>query len=252
VSNSNASDLQNKTALITGASRRIGAVIARSLHAAGMNITLHYRGSEAEAEQLASEFNQIRENSCITLRLDLHKTDELPTLIEKNQQHWGRLDLLVNNASSFYPTHIGKMTEQHWDDLIGSNLKVPLFLSQAAVPALKLTQGNIINIVDIHAEKPMKNHTIYCSAKAGLAMMTKSLAKELGPDIRVNGVAPGAIMWPENEQEAEIQDEIISRTALKRSGMPEDIAATVLFLARDAHYITGQIIPVDGGRSINI
>ena len=252
MSNSNASDLQNKTALITGASRRIGAVIARTLHHAGMNITLHYRGSKEEADKLADELNQLRNNSCIALRMDLHKTEELPQLIAQNQQHWGRLDLLVNNASSFYPTHIGKMTEQHWDDLIGSNLKAPLFLSQAAIPALKQNQGDIINIVDIHAEKPMKNHTIYCSAKAGLAMMTKSLAKELGPDIRVNGVAPGAIMWPENEQEAEIQDEIVSRTALKRSGMPEDIAAAVLFLARDAHYITGQIIPVDGGRSINI
>jgi len=252
VSNSNASDLQNKTALITGASRRIGAVIARTLHDAGMNVSLHYRGSKEDAEKLANELNQIRENSCVTHRLDLHKTDELPSLIDACQQQWGQLDLLVNNASSFYPTHVGKMTEQHWDDLIGSNLKAPLFLSQAAIPALKQTNGSIINIVDIHAEKPMKNHTIYCSAKAGLAMMTKSMAKELGPDIRVNGVAPGAIMWPENELDAETQDEILNRTALKRSGMPEDIAATVLFLARDAHYITGQIIPVDGGRSINI
>jgi len=252
VSNSNASDLQNKTALITGASRRIGAVIARTLHDAGMNISLHYRGSKEEAEKLANELNQLRENSCATHRLDLHKTGELPSLIDACQQHWGQLDLLVNNASSFYPTHVGKMTEQHWDDLIGSNLKAPLFLSQAAIPALKQTQGSIVNIVDIHAEKPMKNHTIYCSAKAGLAMMTKSMAKELGPEIRVNGVAPGAIMWPENELDAETQDEILNRTALKRSGMPEDIAATVLFLTRDAHYITGQIIPVDGGRSINI
>jgi len=252
VSNSNASDLQNKTALITGASRRIGAVIARTLHSAGMNITLHYRGSKDEAEAMAEAFNTTRENSCIALRLDLHDTTSLPQLIEQSQQHWGRLDCLVNNASSFYPTHVGKMTEQHWDDLMGSNLKAPLFLSQAAAPYLKQTQGNIINIVDIHAQQPMKNHTIYCAAKAGLAMMTKSLAKELGPDIRVNGVAPGAIMWPENELDAETQDEILGRTALKRSGMPEDIAATVLFLTKDAHYITGQIIPVDGGRSINI
>jgi len=252
VSNSNASDLQNKTALITGASRRIGAVIARTLHAAGMNITLHYRGSKEEAEKLADELNQQRDNSCISIRLDLHDTAALPELIEQSQQHWQRLDLLVNNASSFYPTHVGKITEQHWDDLMGSNLKAPLFLSQAATPYLKQVSGSIINIVDIHAQRPMKNHTLYCAAKAGLAMMTQSLAKELGPDIRVNGVAPGAIMWPENEQDAEVQDDIVSRTALKRSGMPEDIAATVLFLARDAHYITGQIIPVDGGRSINI
>jgi pteridine reductase len=252
VSNSNACDLQNKTALITGASRRIGAVIARTLHSAGMNITLHYRGSKEEAEKLANELNKIRENSCIAIRLDLHDTAALPDLIEQSQQHWGQLDVLVNNASSFYPTHIGKMTEQHWDDLMGSNLKAPLFLSQAATPYLKQSNGCIVNIVDVHADKPMKSHTIYCAAKAGLAMMTKSLAKELGPEIRVNGVAPGAIMWPENELDNTVQDDILDRTALKRSGMPEDIAAAVLFLARDAHYITGQIIPVDGGRSINI
>lgn len=252
MSNSNACDLQNKTALITGASRRIGAVIARTLHAAGMNITLHYRGSKEDAEKLVVEFNQQRENSCISIRLDLHDTAALPELIEQSQQHWGQLDLLVNNASSFYPTQIGKMTEQHWDDLMGSNLKAPLFLSQAATPYLKQSNGCIVNIVDVHADKPMKNHTIYCAAKAGLAMMTKSLAKELGPEIRVNGVAPGAIMWPENELDNAAQNEIVDRTALKRSGMPEDIAAAVLFLARDAHYITGQIIPVDGGRSINI
>ncbi|MDH5517908.1 MAG: pteridine reductase [Gammaproteobacteria bacterium] len=252
MSNSNASDLQNKTALITGASRRIGAVIARTLHSAGMNITLHYRGAKEQADALCDELNQLRDNSCIALRLDLHQTAQLPELIEQSQQHWGRLDLLVNNASSFYPTHAGKITEQHWDDLIGSNLKAPLFLSQAAIPALKASQGCIVNIVDIHAERPMKNHTLYCAAKAGLAMLTKSLAKELGPEIRVNGVAPGAIMWPESELDAETQNEILSRTALKRSGMPEDIAAAVLFLSRDAHYITGQIIPVDGGRSLNI
>lgn len=252
MSNSNACDLQNKTALITGASRRIGAVIARTLHSAGMNITLHYRGSKDDADKLANEFNQHRENSCIAIRLDLHDTATLPDLIEQSQQHWGQLDLLVNNASSFYPTHIGKMTEQHWDDLMGSNLKAPLFLSQAATPYLKQSKGCIVNIVDIHADKPMKNHTIYCAAKAGLAMITKSLAKELGPDIRVNGVAPGAIMWPENELDEVVQNDIVERTALKRSGMPDDIAAAVLFLARDAHYITGQIIPVDGGRSINI
>ena len=250
--NSNAYNLHNKTALITGASRRIGAEIARTLHDAGMNITLHYRGSEDDATMLANEFNLERPNSCIALQLDLHDTAALPQLIEQSYQHWGQLDCLINNASSFYPTHIGKMTEQHWDDLMGSNLKAPLFLSQAAMPHLKESNGSIVNIIDIHAVNPMKNHTIYCAAKAGLAMMTKSLAKELGPEIRVNGVAPGAIMWPENELDPETQDEIVSRTALKRSGMPADIAAAVLFLVRDAHYITGQIIPVDGGRSINI
>lgn len=257
MTDSNASDqhsktIQNKTALITGASRRIGAVIAHTLHQAGMNIIIHYRNSSDEAEALAASLNAQRENSCMIVRADLHNTAALPELAKKAHDYWGRLDVLINNASSFYPTHVGKMTETHWDDLMGSNLKAPLFLSQAAVPYLKTVSGSIVNIVDVHAFRPMKNHTIYCAAKAGLAMMTQSLAKELGPEIRVNGVAPGAIMWPESELDAATQQDILSRTALKRSGMPEDIAAAVLFLVRDAHYITGQILPVDGGRSINI
>ncbi|MDH5736348.1 MAG: SDR family oxidoreductase, partial [Gammaproteobacteria bacterium] len=168
--------------------------------------------------------------------------------------YWGSLNALINNASTFYPTPVGSITEHHWDDLLGSNLKAPLFLSQAAAPYLTDSHGNIINIVDVHGFRPMKNHPVYCAAKAGLAMLTQSLAKELGPEIRVNGVAPGAIMWPENnmEQDAKLREEILDRTALKRQGEPKDIAATVRFLIRDADYITGQVIPVCGGRSLNI
>ncbi len=252
MSDSTASDLSNKTALITGASRRIGAVIAQTLHQAGMNVVIHYRGSSKDAELLCDTLNEIRADSAAILQADLHDTPKLQQLADQAHHQWGRLDVLVNNASSFYPTHIGEMTEAHWDDLMGSNLKAPLFLSQAALPYLKEVNGNIINIVDIHAFKPMKNHPIYCAAKAGLAMLTQSLAKELGPEIRVNGVAPGAILWPEIGMDHTTKQEILDRTALKRPGMPADIAATVLFLVRDAHYITGQIIPVDGGRSVNI
>ncbi len=241
-----------KTALITGAAARIGAHIARTLHEAGMNIIIHYRSSAGAAEELAASLNQIRDNSAHCVKTDLLDTPSLISLVEQAAAFWGRLDLLVNNASSFYPTPVGEITEDHWEDLMGSNLKAPIFLSQAATPYLKKTQGNIINIVDIHAYRPMKAHPVYCAAKAGLAMLTQSLAKELGPEIRVNGVAPGAIMWPSSELDPEVQDSILDRTALKRQGSPEDIAKTVRFLALEADYITGQVIPVCGGRSINI
>ena len=244
--------MQNKVALITGAARRIGAEISQVLHARGFNIALHYRSSASYAEALCNQLNQQRENSAMIVQADLLDTASLAPLISQVSGQWQRLDLLVNNASTFYPTPVGEMQLDDWDDLMGSNLKAPLFLSQAAVPYLKKTQGNIINIVDIHAERPMKSHTMYCVAKAGLAMLTKSLAKELGPDIRVNGVAPGAILWPENEMDAATQKIILERTALKRSGEPQDIANAVVFLAADATYITGHILPVDGGRSLNI
>jgi len=248
--------MQNKsvptTALITGAAARIGAEIARTLHATGMNIVIHYRSSAGSAEVLAKYLNQLRANSASTLQADLLNTSSLDTLVKNAASIWGELDVLVNNASSFYPTPVGKITEAHWDDLMGSNLKAPVFLSQAAVPYLKQTQGCIINIVDIHGFRPMKEHPVYCAAKAGLAMLTQSLAKELGPEIRVNGVAPGAIMWPSTELDPEIQASILERTALKRQGNPEDIAKAVKFLIMDAGYITGQVIPVDGGRSLNI
>jgi len=248
--------MQNKsvpeTVLITGAAARIGAEIARTLHSAGMNIVIHYRASADSASALAESLNKLRHNSAITLQADLLQTSRLQPLVEQAADHWGKLDVLINNASSFYPTPVGEITEAHWDDLMGSNLKAPVFLSQAATPYLRQTQGCIVNIVDIHGFRPMKAHPVYCAAKAGLAMLTQSLAKELGPDIRVNGVAPGAIMWPSSELDTDIQASILQRTALKRQGEPQDIARTVKFLVMDAGYITGQVIPVDGGRSLNI
>jgi len=244
--------MQNQTALITGAAKRIGAEISRTLHAEGANIVIHYRSSKDEAEALCNELNALRADSAIVLQADLLNVSELDPLTKKAADYWGSLNVLVNNASSFYPTPVGKITEAHWDDLMGSNLKAPLFLSQAATPYLKSSQGNIINIVDIHGFRPMKEHPVYCAAKAGLAMLTQSLARELGPEIRVNGVAPGAILWPENDLDEQTQQLILDRTALKRQGEPKDIAATVRFLIRDADYITGQVIPVCGGRSLNI
>ena len=244
--------MQNQTALITGAAKRIGAEISRMLHAEGMNIVIHYRASKDEAEALCNELNALRADSAIVVQADLLNISELPALAKKSADYWGSLNVLVNNASSFYPTPVGEITEAQWDDLVGSNLKAPLFLSQAAAAYLKSSQGNIINIVDIHGFRPMKEHPVYCAAKAGLAMLTQSLARELGPEIRVNGVAPGAILWPENDIDEQTQQLILDRTALKRQGEPKDIAATVRFLIRDADYITGQVIPVCGGRSLNI
>ena len=240
----------NPVVLITGAAHRIGATTARLLHENGMNIVLHYRGSREDAQAVQKELNDKRENSVILIQADLHITNGLPALIEESVKAWGRLDVLVNNASSFYPTKIGKANEDQWDDLIGSNMKAPFFLSQAAAPHLKKNNGCIINIVDIHADRPLKTFPIYSMAKAGLAMMTKSLACELGPEIRVNGVAPGAILWPENLDEVAKQ-RIVSRTFLKRQGEPHDISKTILYLIKDAEYVTGQIISVDGGRSLN-
>jgi len=245
--------LNGHVALITGAARRIGAAIAQTLHHAGMNVVIHYRHSANDAQQLKEKLEAKRPNSVLLLQADLLQTEALPQLVEQATQQWQRLDLLVNNASSFYPTEIGQITEQAWDDLMGSNLKAPLFLSQAATPALLKQGGNIINIVDIHGLRPLKGHPLYCAAKAGLAMLTKSLAKELGPSVRVNGIAPGSILWPEGEAEVsdEVQQQIVEQSALKSQGGAEDIAKTVLFLVRDGRYITGQIIPVDGGRMLS-
>ncbi len=244
--------LHGKAALITGGAKRIGAKDSRALHAAGMNIIIHCRSSRAEAEALAAELNELRAHSAQVLQLDLDHTEQLAGLIEQAVAVWGRLDALINNASSFYPTPVGSITEDDWDTLFNSNLKAPLFLSQAAAPHLKKTGGCIINMVDVHAFKPMRKHPVYCAAKAGLAMLTQSLARELGPEIRVNAVAPGAILWPEHEMNDTTKNLILDRTALKRAGTPADIAKTILFLVRDADYITGQIISVDGGRSLNI
>lgn len=242
--------LSNKVVLITGAAHRLGATTARMLHGEGMNILLHYRHSRDAAEALQTELNDIRPDSIKLLQADLHDTPSLPGLIEEAVNAWDRLDVLINNASSFYPTPIGSVTEAQWDDLIGSNLKAPLFLSQAAAPYLRQHQGCIVSIVDIHAERPLKEFPVYSMAKAGLVMLTKSLACELGPEVRVNAVAPGAILWPENLGEAE-KEKIISRTFLKRQGAPDDIARAILYLVRDAGYVSGQVITVDGGRSLN-
>lgn len=244
------SDLTDKVALITGGAQRVGAMTARLLHAAGVNLVLHYRSSRQQALDLQSELNALRKNSVILVQADLLETIKLKAIIKSCIEQWGRLDILINNASSFYPTPIGKVSERDWDDLIGSNMKAPFFLSQAAAPYLEQQKGCIISIVDIHAERPMEGHSVYNMAKAGLAMLVKTLAFELGPKVRVNGVAPGAIMWPDNDMDELTKQRIVSRTYLKRKGSAQDIARTVLFLAAHADYISGQVIAVDGGRSL--
>lgn len=249
---SNAKSTTAKTALVTGGSKRIGATTVRLLHEAGYNLVIHCRLSRQSADSLAEELNKNRVDSARVIQGDLNDETIYNNLIEQAFKCWNRLDVLVNNASSFYPTPVGSITMDDWHNLINSNMKAPLFLAQAAAPYLKQTQGNIINMLDVHAQRPMKEHPVYCAAKAGLAMLTMSLAKELGPDIRVNGVAPGAILWPDNEMPEHTKKLILERTSLKKAGDPIDIAKTILFLVRDAHYITGQIIAVDGGRTINI
>ncbi|MDM8545090.1 pteridine reductase [Candidatus Venteria ishoeyi] len=235
---------------ITGAAKRVGAVVARHLHSQGFNLVLHYRHSAQEARDLQSELHAVRPDSVLLLQADLLQSKLLPSLVQKIIQHWGRLDALINNASSFYPTPVAKATEADWDDLLGSNLKAPFFLAQAAAPHLAKQQGCIINMVDIHGKQPLKKHPIYSIAKAGLIMMTRSLARELGADVRVNAIAPGAILWPENDMDELARQRIISNTALKRPGCPDDIARSIAFLLKDAPYITGQVIAVDGGRSL--
>jgi pteridine reductase len=242
--------LHGQVVLITGAARRVGAEIARTLHAAGANILIHHRSSAAAAIALADEFNLVRPHSAAIHAAHLSNAEAPEKLVAAALLEFGRLDILVNNASSFYPTPVGQITLPQWDDLIGSNLKAPLFLSQAAAPSLQKQRGLIINMIDIHALRPLKGHPVYSAAKAGLAMLTRALARELGPDVRVNGIAPGPVLWPEGDMDADLKREIIGKTALKRHGTPQDIARTALFLARDAPYITGQIIAVDGGRSI--
>jgi pteridine reductase len=243
-------NLDNKVALVTGAARRIGAAIARKLHGDGARVAIHYRGSATDAEALAKELNGLRTDSAAAFQLDLQSIDDLPGLVANVADWGGGLDILVNNASSFYPTPPGEITVDQWDDLIGSNLKAPLFLAQAAISELKKSRGAIINIVDIHAQRPLRNHAVYGAAKAGLAMLTRSLAKDLAPDIRVNGVSPGAILWPEDNMSEATRKSILAQIPLNRSGTPDDIAGCVLYLVRDASYVSGQIIAVDGGRSM--
>ena len=243
---------RESVALITGAARRIGASIAAALHARGCRVLLHYRSSEGEAGALAQALNDIRPDSAILLQADLAEAEGPQHLADQVRAHTGTLDLLVNNASRFYPTPVGDIGYETWKDLMGSNVRGPFFLSQALLPELRLAKGAIINILDIHAEKPMRKHTVYCMAKSALLMMTRSLARELGPEVRVNGVSPGAIMWPEHEPPQAVQEHILERTVMKQLGTPEDIAGAVVFLGLDAPYITGQVLAVDGGRSLNI
>ena len=241
--------LKDKVVLVTGAARRIGAAIVTRLQQNGARVAIHYRGSAADADKLAASFNEQRDDSAATFQADLLDAADIAALISAVVAWGGRLDGLVNNASTFYPTPIGEITEAHWDDLVGSNFKVPLFLSQEAVPHLRETKGSIVNIVDIHAQRPLRNHPVYGPAKAALGMLTRSLAKDLAPEIRVNGVSPGAILWPEDGMTSDVQQNILRQVPMKRAGSPEDIAGCVLYLMRDATYVTGQIIAVDGGRS---
>jgi pteridine reductase len=245
--------MQTKVVLVTGAAKRIGARITRTFHQAGYNIILHYNRSTDEAHELQEKLNSERPDSVTLLKLDLVNYSKWNDLADQCMDTWGRLDVLVNNASTFYPTVIGAASDSEWNDLIGSNLKAPFFLSQTLAPCLKEFAGNIVNICDIHGDRPLKNYSIYSMAKAGLAMMTRSLAKELAPEVRVNGIAPGAILWP--DQQAEVSEglkaTIIRQIPLKRQGAPEDVANTALFLARDAPYVNGQILSVDGGRSLS-
>lgn len=243
--------LEGKAVLITGAARRVGAEIARALHAEGASLALHYRRSAEAAQALVAELNAARPGSALAFQADLLETDHLPRLVADVVEHFGRLDALVNNASSFYATLMGSIGEREWNDLVGTNLKAPLFLAQAAAPHLALSRGAIVNITDIHDARPLKNFPLYCAAKAGLSGLTRALALELGPHVRVNGIAPGPILWPEDGSfDAASQAAVVARTLLKRCGDPADIARTVLFLLADAPYVTGQIIAVDGGRSV--
>jgi pteridine reductase len=244
--------LQGKAALVTGGARRVGAAIARRLHAAGAGVLLHYRDSAADADQLAAELNARREKSAATVKAELLAPIAPRALLAAALEHFGRLDVLVNNASTFFPVPVGAIEASHWEELVGSNLRAPLFISQEAAPQLAKHQGCIVNIVDIHAERPLKGYPVYSIAKAGLAAMTRSLALELAPQVRVNGVAPGAIAWPEDGQfPSDERSRILATTPLARLGSAEDIAQAVHFLAC-APYVTGQVIAVDGGRSIFI
>jgi pteridine reductase len=239
--------------LITGGAKRVGAGVCRKLHAAGASLMLHYRASAGEARLLQAELNHTRPKSVALIQADLLDVAKLPSLIEQTLATFGRLDALINNASSFYATPVGEITPVAWEDLIGTNLRAPAFLSQAAAPALRRTQGAIVNITDIHAQRPLKNYVVYTIAKAGLTGLTRSLARELAPEVRVNAIAPGPILWPDDEQFDELsRQRIVSHTPLRREGTPDDIARAVYYLLVDASYVTGVTIEVDGGRHIAI
>lgn len=236
--------------LVTGAARRIGAVIARTLHAAGYDVALHCRNSYDELEALVAELEAARRESTVALQADLADADCLPELVDAALSRFGRLDGLVNNASAFHATPLGSIAPAHWDDLFAANARAPLFLAQAAAPHLAERGGAIVNLVDIYAERPLPGHAVYCMAKAALAMATRALALELAPDVRVNGVAPGAVLWPEGGKAEAERQRVIDRTPLARTGSPGDVAGAVLWLLRDAPFVTGEILRVDGGRSL--
>ena len=247
---STSESLAGRVVLVTGAAKRLGAALVRGFHSAGANVVIHYHRSQADADRLRDELNTSRTDSAIATSANLLDVAQLPDIVERANAAFGRLDVLINNASTFYPTPVGSISPEQWDDLLGTNLKAPLFLSQAAAPLLKRSQGLIINMIDIHAQRPLAAHPVYSSAKAGLAMLTRSLARELAPEVRVNGIAPGPILWPEGGIDNEIKESIIARTQLKRQGSPDDIVRAALFFAIDAPYVTGQILAVDGGRSV--
>ena len=244
--------LEEKAVLITGGARRVGAAIARRLHAAGANLVVHYRSSAADARDLKQELTASRPGSVALVQADLLKAANLPALVKDAVKAFGRLDALVNNASSFYPTPLGEITEQSWEDLVGTNLKAPLFLTQSAARELRKNHGAVVNIIDIHAEFPMKSYVVYNVAKGGLVALTRSLARELGPEVRVNGIAPGTILWPDDDswKDEVSRQRIMNQTAMKRIGEPDDIAKAVEFLLTASPYITGQVLAVDGGRSV--
>jgi pteridine reductase len=246
--------MQGKVVLVTGGAKRVGAAICRRLHAAGARLAVHYRGSAPEAQALQNELNELRPESAAVFQADLLDLNALPQLVEQVIKKFGQLDALVNNASSFYATPLTNINEKQWHDLLGTNLKAPLFLAQAAASELRRRHGCIVNIVDIHAERPMHGHLLYSVAKAGLAALSRGLAQEMAPQVRVNAIAPGVIMWPEGTAwvDEELRRKIVAHTLLKREGEPDDIARTVAFLIQDAPYITGQTIAVDGGRSVNL
>lgn len=245
--------MSGKTILVTGAVRRVGRAIAREMHATGANIMVHYRQASAAAEALIAELNALRPFSAACLQADLQDLEVLPWLVSCTVDRFGRLDALVNNASSFFPTPFGSIDQAAWDDLVGSNLKAPLFLTQAAAPHLLAARGAVVNITDIHAERPLAGYPLYCAAKAGLLGLTRALAIELGPRVRVNAVAPGPILWPEEGFfDSTTRAAIVAHTLLERAGCPQDIARAVHYLLEDATYVTGQVINVDGGRSAHL
>ena len=246
--------MNNKTVLITGGAKRVGAAICRELHAHGANLMIHYNTSTADARALQAELNLQRANSVAIIQGDLLNIAIMSNLVAETINQFGRLDVLINNASSYYSTEIGHITEDNWHDLVGSNLKAPMFLAQAAAIELRKNHGCIVNITDMHIERPKKGYVVYSVAKAGLVTLTKSLAHELSPEVRVNAVAPGPVQWPENNPQFDevYRQRVINQTLLKRVGEGADIAKAVKFLVADAPFITGHVLAVDGGRSLNL